>query len=237
MVKRNDVRGRGKKRKKKEKKRRRVTGGKNGVLEKGAKPTVFFVAWGREYSPSVPKTSRTSLPFFFIPPPLPCPLPSAKQEEDASSSSSSSSSFLSFSFLPPFFSRNTNTQRPLTVVSFHIFSPLHSNSFASSFLASLPRFFPLSVFQLQRLQRNYRYLGKDEILVVVVERQLYFSAHTLSLRDPLLDSLFCHEIFTNIQDGGIILPAFRRKSTSHPKRPVPFLPPSPSLSLFLLLCP
>ena len=118
------------------------------------------------------------------------------------------------------------------MVSFHIFSPLHSNSFASSFLASLPRFFPLSVFQLQRLQRNYRYLGKDEILVVVVERQLYFSAHTLSLRDPLLDSLFCHEIFTNIQDGGIILPAFRRKSTSHPKRPVPFLPP-PSLPLSL----
>lgn len=43
--------------------------------------------------------------------------------------------------------------------------------------------------------------------------------------DPLLDSLLCHEIFTNIQDGGIILPAFRRKSTSHLTQPVPFFLP------------
>lgn len=40
--------------------------------------------------------------------------------------------------------------------------------------------------------------------------------------DPLLDRPFCHEIFTNIQDGGIILPALRRKSTSHPRSPGPF---------------
>lgn len=234
MVKRNDVRGRGKKEEKRKKKAESYWREKR-CLGKRCKADSILCSGGGNIRLLCRRPLALLYLFFFIPPPLACPLPFAKQEEDASSSSSSS--FLSFSFLPPFFSRNTNTQRPLTVVSFHIFSPLHSNSFASSFLASLPRFFPLSVFQLQRLQRNYRYLGKDEILVVVVERQLYFSAHTLSLRDPLLDSLFCHEIFTNIQDGGIILPAFRRKSTSHPKRPVPFLPPSPSLSLFLLLCP
>ena len=106
MVKRNDVRGRGKKRKKKEKKRRRVTGGKNGVLEKGAKPTVFFVAGEGIFAFCAEDLSHF-FTFFFYPSTLSLSPPSAKQEEDASSSSSSSS-FLSFSFLPPFFSRNTN---------------------------------------------------------------------------------------------------------------------------------
>ena len=136
MVKRNDVREREKKGRNKKKKRRRVTGGKNGVLEKGAKPTVFFVAWGREYSPSVPKTSRTSLPFFLSLHPYPVPSHLQSKKKTLLLLLLLLLSFLSPSFLP--FSRATPTTTNRGLLPHFFPSPLQLlRFFFPRFLASL----------------------------------------------------------------------------------------------------
>ena len=167
MVKRNDVRG--EKKEEKRKKKAESYWREKRCLGKRCKADSILCSLGEGIFAFCAEDLSHFFTFFFYPSTLTLSPPICKARRRRF--------FFFFFFFFPFFLLPSSLflaqhQRPLTVVSFHIFSPLHSNSFASSFLASLPRFFPLSVFQLQRLQRNYRYLGKDEILVVVVELSL-----------------------------------------------------------------
>ena len=183
------------------------------------------------YSPSVPKTSRTSLPF---PPPLHHAL-SATTTNESKTHHPSSCAPTNLSYPLPLSLSLSLRRSSFSVLLRHSLSPLrldfllpcrgrHSCRLGRGCSSSLHNDYSATTAASKAAAFSF-------VPVVVAA---YFSAHAL---DPLLDSLFCHEIFTNIQDGGIILPAFRRKSTSHPTQPTSLFLLLFSLSLSFSFCP